>query len=450
MNGRFVDRLYTPHGVVEQPIDMSTRAFRVYSNGRWYPESGLVTGAFDGTIYIPDVPDGPYLLNVVYRGGAMSWYHHEDHEFVEVTVRTGRPEAQPATNVPMQLQLDDLAPWDLNSHLYVDCYENGTEHAAVELDTPMAVGATQVRGMFDWASTSSGPEGRYGTPYLLDGSAGDTLTISRVTTLAFANRTVSRLTQVAHGPASTQRDGEPSSYAGTFMDVIPTTTQEFTVDVPAIAAQRPDVDGWFVSLRRSPSSVAFDTFGPPLLEVSEDATATEPVTFSESYGDPFDAGWQLVASGGYVVRFEPRTLPDGRRVNFPWSAYATEQRHLRPGDEFALRPTRAFATSASLDGHPLAGDVPWDGRSPLSFHVDAPGGEGEEGFTADVLWFPPGQTHPELGATLRSPGSEVTLPPGDVFQLDVDYLVRIAVTNETETSRSAASTLLGPFRLVQQ
>lgn len=242
--------------------------------------------------------------------------------------------------------------------------------------------------------------------------------------------------------------GEPSSYVGAFTNVSPTITQQFTVDVPAIVAQRPDVDGWFVSLRRSPSSVAFDGFGPSLLEVSADATATAPVTFSESYGDPFDAGWQLVASGGYVVSFEPQTLPDGRRVNFPWSAYATEQRHLEPGDELALGPTHAFATSASLDGHVLAGDVPWDGRSPMSFHVDVPGGE--EGFSADVLWFPRGQTHPELGATLRSPSSEVTLPPGDMFQLDVDYLVRIAVTSETETSRSSASTVLGAFRLVQQ
>src|SRR5690606_13868881 len=156
VRGRFVDRLYSPEGVVEQPTDLSTRAFRVYSHGHWYPESGLVRGAADGTLYI-EVPDGPYVLNTVYADGSMTWHQRDDHQFVELTVRTGRPGAQRATNVPMQLQLDNLAPWGDSDDLYVNCYENGTEHYPLELDTPLVAGATEVRGAFDWASTHAGP-----------------------------------------------------------------------------------------------------------------------------------------------------------------------------------------------------------------------------------------------------------------------------------------------------
>ena len=157
VNGRFVDRLHTAHGVVEQPTDLSTRGFRVYSNGRWYPERGLASGAFDGSIFIPDVPDGPYVLNVVYADGAMVWHQREDHDFVDVDVRTGRPDAEPATNVPMQLQLENLAPWDASDDILINCYENGTEHAPLELAGQLVADATQVSGTFDWGSRYSGP-----------------------------------------------------------------------------------------------------------------------------------------------------------------------------------------------------------------------------------------------------------------------------------------------------
>jgi hypothetical protein len=449
VHGKFVDRLYTPRGVVEQPADMSTRAFRVYSNGRWYPESGLVSGAEDGTLYI-DVPEGPYLLDTVHADGSMSWDQREDHNFIDVAVRTGRPDAQPATSVPMQVLLTNLAPWgEGNNELLVDCYENGTEHYPFELATSLTAGATEVRGTFDWASTYSGPLAwlnKYQTRYLIDANAGDMLTVSRNSTVSDANLIVSRLTQIARGPVNTQRDGEASSFTGTFSDVTPTASQRFTIDMPAIAAQLPEVDGWVVGLRKSPSSVAFDTFGPSLLAVTVDAVQTAPVTFTESYGDPFDADWQIVATGTYVARLDPPALPDGRRAYFPWSAYATEQRHLELGADFTLAPTQEFVTSASIDGHALVGDLPWDGESPLSFHVDVPAGEA--GFIADVLWVPAGEIYPELWTTLRSQAADVVLP-ADALQLGLDYFVRVAVTNETETSRSVAYKLLGPFRLVR-
>jgi hypothetical protein len=450
VNGKFVDRLYTPRGVVEQPADLSTRAFRVYSNGRWYPDSGLVDGADDGTIYI-EVPDGPYLLNTVHLDGSMSWDQREDHTFVDVAVRTGRPDAQPATNVPMQMELTNLAPWAIGTNeLRVDCYENGTEHYPFELQESLSAGATAVRGTFDWASTYSGPGAslnKYRTAYLLDANAGDVLTISRQSNVSIPNLGVSRLTQIARGPVNTQRDGEASSFTATFSDVAPAITQRFTVDMPAIVAQLPDVNGWVVGLRKSPSSVAFDTFGASLLAVSPNSVGTVPFSFTESYGDPFDADWQLVATGTYVVQQDDPVLPDGRPVYYPWSAYATEQRHIRPGEDFTLGPTSAFATSASLDGHVLVGDVPWDGRSPLSLHVDVPADE--VGFIADVLWVPAGETFPELWTTLRSQAADVMLP-ADALQLGLDYFVRVAITNETETSHSAAYKLLGPFRLVRQ
>jgi hypothetical protein len=255
-----------------------------------------------------------------------------------------------------------------------------------------------------------------------------------------------RVTQIARGTVSSQHDGEPSSFTGTFMDVPPTASQRFTVDTPAIVAQLPDLTGWVVSLRKSPSSAAFDSFGPSLLDVSVGKFDTAPVAFTESYGDPLDPGWQLVATGTYAVFRDLPVLPDGRQAYFPWSTYATEQRLLAPGDDFTLSPVSAFVTDASLDGHALDGDVPWDGHTPLSFHVGVPAGE--SGFTADVLWIPAGKNETQLWTRLRSQTADVELPP-DAFQLGFDYMIRVAVTSETESSRLTAYTVLGPFRLVQ-
>jgi hypothetical protein len=452
VNGKFVDRLYTSGGVVEQPADPSTRGFRIYSNGRWYPEAGLSSAAYDGTIYI-EVPDGPYLLNTVYLDGSMSWDQREDHDFVDVAVRTGRPDAQPASNVPMQLDLTNLAPWSEGSNeLFVDCYENGTEHRPFELLTSLTSltdGATELHGTFDWASTSSPLDWavKYQARYLMDANAGDTLTISRRSNASDGNLLATRLTQIARGPVNTQRDGEASSFTGAFNDVAATSNQQFTVDMPAIAAQLPDVDGWIVGLRKSPSSVAFDTFGPSLLDVTVGKVGTAPVTFTESYGDPFDADWQLVATGVYGVQPAPAALPDGRLAYYGFSALATEQRHLEPGADFTFGPTVDFIASASLDGQPIAGDVPWDGQSPLSFHVDVPAGA--VGFTADVLLVPAGEIYPVLWTTVRSQTADVVLPP-DAFQVGLDYFVRVTVSNATETSRSTAYKVLGPFRLVRR
>lgn len=448
VNGRFVERLYTSRGVVEQPADMSTRGFRVYSNGRWYPENGLTSGAYDGTIYL-EVPEGPYLLNTVYLDGSMSWDQREDHDFVEVAVRTGRPDAQPATNVPMQLQVTNLAPWSEGSNeLFIDCYENGTEHRPFELFTLLTEGATQLNATFDWASTISSSDwlNRYRARFLIDASAGDTLTISRRSVASREHFTAMRLTQIARGSAGSQQDGQPSSFTGTFSDVPLTASQQFTIDMPAITSQLPDVNAWVVGVRKSPSSVAFDTFGPSLLDIYPNAVDAVPVTFTESYGDPFDADWQLVATGTYAVTRDPPVLSDGRSAYFSLSAYATEQRHLEPGAEFTFTPTRSFVTSGTLDGHALEGDVPWDGQAPLSFHVDVP--EGEVGFTADLLWLPPDEIEPVLWTTVRSQTADVVLP-ADAFQLGVDYLVRVGVSNETESSRTVAYKVLGPFRLVR-
>ncbi len=449
VNGMFVDRLYTAQGIVDQPTDTSARGFRIYINGRWYPESGLTYAAFDGTIYL-EIPDGPYLLNTVYADGSMTWDQREEHDFVEVVTRIGRPGAQLATNVPMQLQLTNLAPWSVGGdEIYVDCYENGTEHRSTELATSLTEGATQLSSTFDWATSPSAAFDwltRYRAGYLIDAEAGDTLTVSRTSVVSDGNLGVARVSQIARGTVSTQRDGEPSSFTGTFGDVLPTASQQFSVDMPAIAAQVPEVNGWVIGLWKSPASVAFDTFGPPLLAVSPGTVDTTPITFTESYGDPFDAGWALLAKGTYGLYPPYVELPRGKLVYPGWTMYATVQRIVEPGAGFTLEPTADFVTSASIDGHALEGDVPWDGESPLSLHVEVPAGVA--GFTADVLWVPAEDIYPRRWTTVRSQRTDVVLPV-DAFQLGQDYFVRVGVTTETETSRSTTYKLLGPFRLVR-
>jgi hypothetical protein len=434
VSGRYIERLYTLDGVVDRPRDMSEVTFQVFSAGNPFPAT---QGTFDGTVYVPDIPDGPYVLKITADDSYAVWYARDAHEFEDISSRVGRPDGVLATNAPLHLRLEALAAWGADDFLIADCWENGTEHYPIALQPQLAPGATRVDGTVDWSKTDAGA-------YLLEADAGDTLTVSRITMDPRTDVDRHKLTQYASGSAPSQRNGELSEFAAAFVDVAATRALTIDVDTTAFADAVPArTHYWGVSVMKGPASRFFDRLGPELLGVGKYPDGSGQFSLTESYGDPFDPSWQTVVTSGYGT-LEPTRLPDGSSLFL--APYAFETRHL-DGDHYTLGPIAGHVSTATLAGHPLTGDIPWDGTSPLALHLDVP--PDHAGFGASIyrLAGAPGDLAPQSWAGLRSDGSDITLP-STALRAGELYVLRVIVSDETETSRSGVASLLGPFRLV--
>ncbi|HEX5060787.1 MAG TPA: hypothetical protein VFV99_15570, partial [Kofleriaceae bacterium] len=410
----------------DRPTDLAGLSFELYVDGMFFAQT---EGTFDGTIYIPDVPDGPFVLKTSRATEQPHWEQREAHDFVVVAPRVGRPDAVLATSAPLHLQLDNLAPWSSDDWLVADCFENGTEHYPLTLDARLAVGATQVDASFDWADAAWGP-------YLLDGAAGDRVTISHYVNDPRTDLDVTRLTQVATGSAPSQTDGAPSDFAAAFVDVAATLSLTVHVDLAALAAAVPQTNpNWGVTLLKGPGSHDLDWFGPQLVSIG----AVNPpmdgqVVAATTYGDPFNRDWPLLVVAGYGA-FELLRAPDGSGYSARHYAYDSR---VYDGSEYTLE-IQEPVTSGTLNDYPLIGDIPWDGKSPVTLQIDVP--PGRNGFSALLNLA---QSNRGL---IRSDRNEITLP-SEAVRMGVDYFLDVHVSTETETSSSGVFSTLGPFRLV--
>jgi hypothetical protein len=432
VSGRYIDRFYTRDGVVDRRPDLTGLTFQIFVDGVGWP---ITEGTRDGTVYIPGVPEVPYVLKSVDRAGRSTWWQRESHQFERVTNRVGRPDAIVATSTPMRLQLDGLASWNDGDALVVNCWENGTEHYPVSLDPPLAVGATRVNATFDWADADWGP-------YLLDADASDTLTLSRIAKDRRADVEVDKLTQVVSGPAESQRDGQSSSFTAQLIDVPATTSVTFRADLDALASMIPaPMHDWSVSLITGPASSAFSIFGPGLIGVGRlEDPSSRPFATTETYGNPFDTRWPVLASGRYRASGLTR-LPDGSILLVANDAY--DVRYLE-ADEYVFRPVVQPARSGTLNGYSLAGDVPVDTHSPVTLRLDLE--MNNEGFEAEILRLRGAPGSYEHWTTIASDGREITLP-GNVLPPG-SFVLRVHVGRGTDTSSSGVYSVIGPFRVV--
>jgi hypothetical protein len=429
INGRYIDRFYTPNGIVDQPTDLSGVSFDLFIDGLHYAQT---EGTFDGTIYIPDVPDGPFVVRTSGPNRLPTWEQRDAHEFTVVSTRVGRPDAVRATNAPLHLVLDGLAAWDPDSMIIADCFENGTEHYPIVFDMPLASGATSVDASFDWARADWGG-------YLLDSGAGDRLTISRYARTQREGLDIEKLSQIATGPAPSQQDGVPSEFVGTFGDVAPTQSFGVSLDLDAFAAAVPQADRyWGAALLKAPTSAAFDRFGPTLVGIdstSSSAPGSGLLSITETYGDPYDASWQPLVISGYGVT-EWKWLDD--RTSYLARLYAYDERYY-DGSEYTLAMQQP-ATSGTLNGYPLAGDIPWDGESPITLEIAVP-----PGLTGFSVWLDLADAN---RAIIVSNSDAITLP-SEAVRLGAMYLLDVHVGTQSEASRSGVFSTIGPFRLVR-
>lgn len=97
-------------GVVTGPIDVSSLTIAAHQNDGFTWSRVLGTGLANGTFTIPQVPAGPYVLQVdtdFYEAGAA-------RQFPVVAEAFGRPTASPATIDPttLSISLTGLQPWN--------------------------------------------------------------------------------------------------------------------------------------------------------------------------------------------------------------------------------------------------------------------------------------------------------------------------------------------------
>ena len=302
--GRSYYRAATAGGLVDYPIDLSTRPVRAY-----VPDSGAASGyqvvpgvgRDDGTFEIVGVPPG-----VTYRLAIGTDYYVTDQRTLDRHFsRPGRPDAPKVTQpTPVTFALTNRSALPIG--FYGDTYDTlsiSSFGAAFDLSFTTPLGATEVTTTKDWRT---GFNFTYlGGPAL---PTGDDLHVfnDRTERLAIAGgrtASVTRLLDWFDAGAVTLVDGAPATISGAFLPTPPTRS----LAAQGVDRARYDVGfdgnvrsvGYVVAVVASPCP---RTSGVVLAHVGIDdwSRSTGLTTgLALPYADPFPASWSRALRDGY-------------------------------------------------------------------------------------------------------------------------------------------------------
>ena len=428
------------------PLDLSLARFQalVEDDGApggfaVYPADGPVSGSSDGTFEIPDVPDGAFWLRYP-SGSVTDFVLYDSHEITRSIPVLGRADAMPVTRpTPLEVNAVGLAPWSMEDGLVATCWTNATENRGLgsQLQPALAPGDTAIHAAIHWdagphSSAYSWAPG--GGPYLMDADRDGPLVISRQTTTHDGNlTTTSRLTQLLTAPAVTQVDGAASTISGEFVDVAPTSGVTITLDADAIAASVPDHRPWGIetSLVAGPGTAQGLLLGPALLLFSTGQTSGT-VRAMESYGNPFDPSWPVLATTFVHLRDAAGTAGPSELWD---SSYVTTSSY-----EFHPPP---LSRAPTLDGAPIAGQtIAWDGASPLELSFDVSG----DATSVSASVIREGTSISEVVANLYAPRPPLVVP-AELLRAGDSYSFRIGVAWQADSSGESRGSFLQTSRV---
>ncbi|HEY4239136.1 MAG TPA: hypothetical protein VGM88_04945 [Kofleriaceae bacterium] len=198
---------------VTSNMDLTQTAVYAFSGDplERYPATGTATVGADGTITIPDVPDGPFLLA---NGDTYSLYTDHDIHWYDTVL--GRPDdAFGTAGTTLELQVDGLTTWSGGQVALVDD-ETGD---ALAMAGP-TLGATSIDSTLAWTQLP-----------LLDPAHGDAITFTS-STYPLAN--VAVVDQIATlVPTALQASGTNTVVTGSFAPPAMTTPAQLHADVAA-------------------------------------------------------------------------------------------------------------------------------------------------------------------------------------------------------------------------
>ncbi|MDC0749193.1 hypothetical protein [Polyangium mundeleinium] len=427
---------------VEAPRDLSTtpiEALVPMGGGQWQTFKG--TGKADGSVLIPGVPEGPYVLRV------------GEFEYIYTSARVvdlggaiaGRKGAPRATVVPTNLVLDitNLAPWQAKDDIQLFVPNSGAGQrmfgSGSGAENWPAVGDTKLeRFTVNWSGFAWGS--------LIDAGKGDVLTVSQLSQQTGASGVpYAIVTRFASFDDITQTDGSTVSRSGAFTSVpsnvsvsLDVHTTKFTSHVTAVNPKAVD-QGTFVEIRTRPGNTYAPVGASATLLTLGIAPGPADVNLGAiPYGNPYPAAW---GSSVFVYHYGlvAYTAPG---VATPWNDFGVIMfsRDVASVSGRPIEPLVSPVQDLEVNGKNAFSDQTGVTRTPrLSWTAPAVGTPTH--YTIDIL-KPDGGSFGTLIANLRTKDTRIDLPPGILDDVSAFY-VRVAahvsdVDITTHPFRSAA------------
>ncbi|TKD04501.1 hypothetical protein [Polyangium fumosum] len=410
MSVRAIDRWIGENATVEAPRDLRTtriEALVPLGGGQWRTFEG--TGKADGSVVIPGVPEGPYVLHV------------GDVEYIYTSARVvdlggaiaGRKDAPRAT-VPTKLALDitNLDPWQAPDDLQLFVPNSGAGQRMFGSGTGAenwpAVGDTTLeRFTVNWAG--------FAYSSLIDAGKGDVLTVSQLSQQTGASGVpYAIVTRFASFDDITQTDGSTVSKSGAFTGVpsnlsasLDVHTTKFASHVAAVNPKAVD-QGTFVEIRTQPGNTLAPIGSSATLLFLGLAAGTADVNLGAiPYGNPYPAAWgsSVVVSHYGLVDY---TAPG---VATPWSDYGVIMfsRDVASVSGRPIDPPLSPVQDLEVNGKSAFSDQTGVTRTPrLSWKAPA---VGTPTHYTIVVSKPTGNSIGQVVAMLHTKDTKVDLPP---------------------------------------
>ena len=279
------------------PLDHSSNKIAVWSkaSGSWSYFPGK--GGADGSLNVPDVPPGPFVLTFSGNFFASSSMRSFQLDYF----RLGRPD-HPAPRLKpttLTLELDGLRAWQATDRLEYFAPNAPSAEWAIQtrLAPALAPGATAIRASGDWGTLRwnaliDGPgKGDVAWFVQLTSSPGDQGVTYRTATKAFISSTVKVV------------DGQPVLVSGALLDVPQTEPIDVELPLPEYAALARAIspvagamNGYYEVLTfPGAARVGYDT-GAAVLFNLEITPQTPALKVTGRYGNPYPASWGRVAN----------------------------------------------------------------------------------------------------------------------------------------------------------
>ncbi len=364
VSGRYV----TPTGEVTMPVDIRGANIAALIPPDFAVLPGV--GQQDGTFAIGGVPNGPYYLRT------NGWYLVTAIDNIDYSFDVlGRADAMPATT-PTMLVFDvaNLNPWQDGDELRM--YSAGSGTAAFAMHRDATAGAPAVDDTTLSASTYD--LSRAWFEMLIDGSAGDELTLTQLATTSDGTRTYQRLVRAFEPAAFTIANGGSAVLSGAFADVPQTETFAFEWNRPAfdtaLRAQVPPFGASFswpvLAFHTLPeadvrglyhASAALVRFAPGWTMDASTVGGAWP------HGDPYPADWtRAVTAVYYTYRFvqvgaaEPLTVYSYVAVDLDGASVTPSVPIVPLVGPVANTRVNGLDAFASLAGIGLTPSISWD------------------------------------------------------------------------------------------
>ncbi|MDC3953390.1 hypothetical protein KEG38_06020 [Polyangium jinanense] len=405
---------------VEAPQDLSKtpiEALVPMGGGQWQTFEGK--GKADGSVVIPGVPEGPYVLHV----GEFDYIYTSARDIDLGGAIAGRKDAPRATVNPTKVTLDitNLDPWKAGDDIQLFVPNSGAGqrlYGSAAEDWPAVGDTTLDRFTVNWSG--------FAWSSLIDASKGDVLTVSQLSQQTGASGvSYAIITRFASFDDITQTDGSTVSKSGAFTSVpsnvsasLDVRTTKFTSHLAAVNPKAVD-QGTFVEIHTRPGNkYAPVGSSATLLSLSLAAGSADVNLGAIPYGNPYPADW---GSSAFVYHYGMVTYT-APGVATPWNDFGAIMfgRDVASVSGQPIEPPLSPVQDLEINGKSAFSDQTGVTRTPrLSWTAPAVGTPTH--YTIEIL-KPSEFSYGMVVARLHTKDTKVDLPPRILEDVSAFYV----------------------------